>query len=178
VTRRRASKRSRTARVPRRRRLLPLAAALPAAPPTAKVEERALPIVRELARVARSGESPLVKLEGALEVLFGAYGEGDPHLSELLVDGWSRARDDKQFRLTMAWLREQSRLSLEDILEEGIAAGAFQAGLDTGAVAATILGAAEGCLLQAPSSGGPVAPSRLVRTLLGLVRRTRPVSGA
>jgi hypothetical protein len=172
VTRRRASKRSRTARVPSRRRLLPLAAALPAAPPTAKVEERALPIVRELARVARSGESPLVKLEGALEVLFGAYGEGDPHLSELLVDGWSRARDDKQFRLTMAWLREQSRLSLEDILEEGIAEGAFLAGLDTGAVAA------EGCLLQAPSSGGPVAPSRLVRTLLGLVRRTPPVSGA
>ena len=110
------------------------------------------------------------QLEGALEVLFGAYGEGDPHLSELLVDGWSRARDDKQFRLTMAWLREQSRMSLEEILEEGMAEGAFQAGLDTGAVAATILGAAEGCLLQAPSSGGPVAPSRLVRTLLALVR--------
>ena len=142
----------------------------PAAPPAAKVEERALPLVRELARVARSGDAPIVKLEGALEVLFGAYGEGDPHLSELLVDGWSRARDDKQFRLTMAWLREQSRLSLEEILEEGMAEGAFQAGLDTGAVAATILGAAEGCLLQAPSSGGPVAPSRLVRTLLALVR--------
>ena len=142
----------------------------PAAPPAAKVEERALPIVRELARVARSGDAPIVKLEGALEVLFGAYGEGDPHLSELLVDGWSRARDAKQFRLTMAWLREQSRLSLEEILEEGMAEGAFQAGLDTGAVAATILGAAEGCLLQAPSSGGPVAPSRLVRTLLALVR--------
>ena len=142
----------------------------PAAPPAAKVEERALPLVRELARVARSGDAPIVKLEGALEVLFGAYGEGDPHLSELLVDGWSRARDDKQFRLTMAWLREQSRLSLEEILEEGMAEGAFQAGLDTGAVAATILGAAEGCLLQAPSSGGPVAPSRLVRTLLARVR--------
>jgi hypothetical protein len=141
-----------------------------AAPPAAKVEERALPIVRELARVARSGDAPIVKLEGALEVLFGAYGEGDPHFSELLVDGWSRARDDKQFRLTMAWLREQSRLSLEEILEEGMAEGAFQAGLDTGAVAATILGAAEGCLLQAPSSGGPVAPSRLVRTLLALVK--------
>lgn len=146
---------------------MPAAAAVP---PATKVEERALPIVRELARVARSGDAPIVKLEGALEVLFGAYGEGDPHLSELLVDGWSRARDDKQFRLTMAWLREQSRLSLEEILEEGMAEGAFQAGLDTGAVAATILGAAEGCLLQAPSSGGPVAPSRLVRTLLALVR--------
>ena len=156
---------------------MPTAPAPTAAPPAAKVEERALPIVRELARVARSGDAPIVKLEGALEVLFGAYGEGDPHLSELLVDGWSRARDDKQFRLTMAWLREQSRLSLEEILEEGMAEGAFQAGLDTGAVAATILGAAEGCLLQAPSSGGPVAPSRLVRTLLALVKGV-PVSGA
>ena len=134
--------------------------------------------MRELARVARSGDGPLVKLEGALEVLFGAYGEGDPHLSELLVDGWAQARSDKQFRLTMAWLREQSRLSLEEILEEGVAQGAFQAGLDTGAVAATILGAAEGCLLQAPSSGGPVAPARLVRTLLALVTGKRPVSGA
>jgi len=59
-----------------------------------------------------------------------------------------------------------------------VAQGAFQAGLDTGAVAATILGAAEGCLLQAPSSGGPVAPARLVRTLLALVAGKRPVSGA
>jgi hypothetical protein len=152
--------------------------AAPSAQPASKVEERALPIVRELARVARSGESPVVKLEGALEVLFGAYGEGDPHLSELLVDGWSRARADKQFRLTMAWLREQSRLSLEEILEEGMAEGAFHAGLDTGAVAATILGAAEGCLLQAPSSGGPVTPSRLVRTLLALVTGRPRFSGA
>jgi BetI-type transcriptional repressor, C-terminal len=142
------------------------------------VEERALPIVRELARVARSGEPPTVKLEGALEVLFGAYAEGDPHFPDALVGGWARARVDKQFRLTMAWLREQSRLSLEEILDEGVKAGAFRAGLDSGAVATAILGAAEGCLLQAPSAGGTVAPARLVRALLALVCDPSHVSGA
>jgi hypothetical protein len=142
------------------------------------VEERALPIVRELARVARGDEPPRVKLEGALEVLFGAYAEGDPHFSDALVGGWARARDDKQFRLTMAWLREQSRLSLEEILDEGVRAGAFRRGLDAGAVATAILGAAEGCLLQAPSAGGTVAPGRLVRTLLALVCDSPRVSGA
>jgi hypothetical protein len=142
------------------------------------VEERALPIVRELARVARSAEPPTVKLEGALEVLFGAYAEGDPHFSDALVAGWARARDDKQFRLTMAWLREQSRLSLEEILAEGVEAGAFRAGLDSGAMATAILGAAEGCLLQAPSAGGTVAPARLVRALLALVCDPPRVSGA
>jgi hypothetical protein len=94
------------------------------------------------------------------------------------VGGWARARDDKQFRLTMAWLREQSRLSLEEILDEGVRAGAFRHGLDAGAVATAILGAAEGCLLQAPSAGGTVAPGRLVRTLLALVCDSPRVSGA
>ena len=127
--------------------------------------------MRELARVARSLEPPGVKLEGALEVLFGAYADGDPHFSDVLIAGWARARDDKQFRLTMAWLREQSRLSLEEILDEGMRAGVFRAGLDAGAVATAILGPAEGCLLQAPSSGGTVPPARLVRALLDLVLR-------
>lgn len=128
--------------------------------------------MRELARVARGSDPPGVKLEGALEVLFGAYAEGDPHFSDVLIAGWARARDDKQFRLTMAWLREQSRLSLEEILDEGIRAGSFRAGLDAGAVATAMLGAAEGCLLQAASSGGTVPPARLVRALLDLVLRT------
>lgn len=133
------------------------------------MEERALPIVRELARVARSPERPARKLEGALEVLFGAYAEGDPHFSDALVGGWARAREDKQFRLTMAWLREQSRLSLEEILEEGVKSGDFRPGLDAGAVATALLGAAEGCLLQSGSAGGTVPPARLLRALLALV---------
>ncbi len=172
MARRRPSKPSRAAR-PVRRAAAP---SRPLGPPA--VEERALPIVRELARVARGSEPPRVKLEGALEVLFGAYAEGDPHFSDALLGGWARAREDKQFRLTMAWLREQCRLSLEEILDEGVRAGAFRAGLDPGAVATAILGAAEGCLLQASSAGGAVAPARLVRALLALVCDPLRLSGA
>ncbi len=147
---------------PKRRR------ARPAVSAAAVLEERALPLVNELARVARSQNPPRVKLEGAMEVLFGAYGESDPEFSGLFLTGWVRAREDKQFRLTLAWQREQLRLSLEDILCEGVAAGVFRADLDSGAVAAVILGAAEGCLLQSATEGGAVSAEHLMRTLLRL----------
>ena len=149
-------------------------ASAPAAPsPLGVLEERGLPIVSELARVAKGNHPPGVKLEGAMEILFGAYGESDLEFSGLFLTGWTRARDDKQFRLTLAWQREQVRLSLEDILAEGVAGGVFRNDLDPGAVAAVILGTAEGCLLQAATQGGAVPAEQLLRTLLGLV-----VSGA
>jgi len=133
------------------------------------IEERALPLVSELNRVARGADPPRVKIEGAMEIIFGAYGESDPEFSGLLLTGWMRARGDKQFRLTLAWQREQIRLSLQDILAEGMAAGAFRADLDPGAVAAVILGAAEGCLLQSATQGGAVTAEQLLRTLLRLI---------
>jgi len=149
------------------------------------VEQRGLPIVAELARVARGLGAPRAKLEGAMEILFGAYGESDPDFSGLFLQGWMRARHDKQFRLTLAWQREQIRLSLEDILVEGVRAGVFRAGMDAGAVAAVIVGAAEGCLLQAATDGGAVTAEQIVRTLLtlavgGAVGGTArgPISGA
>ena len=106
-----------------------------------------------------------------MEILFGAYGESDPDFSGLFLRGWMQARDDKQFRLTLAWQREQIRLSLEDILAEGVASGAFRADLDPGAVAAVILGTAEGCLLQSPTQGGAVTAEQLLKVLLQLVAR-------
>lgn len=132
------------------------------------LEERGLPLVSELARVARSQHPPRVKLEGAMEILFGAYGESDPEFSGFFLTGWIRAREDKQFRLTLAWQREQIRLSLEEILAEGVAGGVFRPDLDAGAVAAVILGAAEGCLLQSATEGGAVPAAQLMRTLLRL----------
>ena len=126
-------------------------------PAASQVEQRGLPIVAELARVARGPGAPRVKLEGAMEILFGAYGESDPDFSGLFLHGWMRARHDKQIRL-----------SLEDILVEGVRAGAFRAGMDAGAVAAVIVGAAEGCLLQAATDGGAVTAEQIVRTLLTL----------
>jgi hypothetical protein len=124
--------------------------------------------VADLARVARTPIPPRAKLERAMAVLFGAYGESDPDFAGLLLHGWVRARHDKQFRLTLAWQREQIRLSLEDILVEGVRAGGFRPGMDAAAVAAVIVGAAEGCLLQAATDGGAVTPERIVRTLLTL----------
>jgi hypothetical protein len=173
---------ARRRRRPRARGRRPAAA--PAPTPTAgghlapvaaasQVEQRGLPIVAELARVARGPGSPRLKLEGAMEVLFGAYGESDPDFSGLFLSGWVRARHDKQFRMTLAWQREQIRLSIEDILVEGVQARAFRADLDAGAVAAVIVGAAEGCLLQAATDGGAVSADQLVRTLLTLA-----ISGA
>jgi hypothetical protein len=133
------------------------------------IEERFAPIVAAVARVATGSESPAVKLEGAMEIIFGAYGLSDPDFSELLLTGWMRTRHDKHHRLALAWQREQLRLSLEEILVAGSAAGAFRRDLDAGAVAAVMLGAAEGCLLQAATQGGAVPPGELVKTLLGLV---------
>ncbi len=141
----------------------------PVPSPAASIEQRALPIVSELARVAKETEPPRVKLEGAMEILFGAYGESDLDFSGLFLRGWLRAREDKEFRLTLAWQREQIRLCLRDILVEGAGTGAFRADLDPGAVAALILGAAEGCLLQSATQGGPVTAEQLLRALLRLV---------
>jgi len=133
------------------------------------IEERFAPIVAAVARVAAGSESPAVKLEGAMEIIFGAYGLSDPDFSELLLTGWMRTRHDKHHRLALAWQREQLRLSLEEILVAGSVNGAFRRDLDAGAVAAVMLGTAEGCLLQAATQGGAVPPGELVKTLLGLV---------
>jgi hypothetical protein len=173
-----ASSRRRRARRGRARRARAIVPAPPAPappPPTApagpgptQVEQRGLPIVTALARIARTGDPPRARLELAIRLLLAAYGESDPDFSGLFLAGWARARHDKQFRLTLAWQREQIRLSLEEILVEGARAGGFRANLDAGAVAAVIVGAAEGCLLQAVTEGGAVPVERLVHTLLTL----------
>ena len=156
----------------------PAAAAPSVAPPVGpaaatQVEQRGLPIVTALARIARAADPPRVRLERAMRLLLSAYGEGDPDFSGLFLNGWARARHDKQFRLTLAWQREHIRLSLEDILADGVRSGGFRRDLDPGAVAAIIVGAAEGCLLQAATEGGAVPADRLVGALLTLA-----VSGA
>jgi hypothetical protein len=132
------------------------------------IEERFAPIVAAVAGIARGGDPPAVKLEGAMEIIFGAYGQSDPDFSEMLLTGWMRTRHDKHHRLALAWQREQLRLSLEEILRAGVAAGAFRRHLDTDAVAAVMLGAAEGCLLQAATQGGAVPPGELVKALMTL----------
>jgi hypothetical protein len=141
----------------------------PVPSPVRLLEQRALPIVSELVRVARDSHPPRVKLEGAMEILLGAYGESDPQFCELFLGGWLRAREDKEMRLTLAWQREQIRLCLHDILAEGVSTGDFRTDLDPGPVAAVIVGVAEGCLLQSATQGGSVPAAELLRALLRLV---------
>jgi hypothetical protein len=135
------------------------------------LDARVLPIVTALAGVAGEPGPTLARLERAIDMLFGAYAGADPDLSGVLLAGWIRARDDKHWRLRLAWQREQLRLSLQDILAEGAVRGEFRAGLDVGAVAAVIVGTAESCLLQAASEGGPVSTADLARAVVDLTRR-------
>lgn len=143
-----------------------------AAPPigdaASEVEQRGLPVVAALARVARGPGAPRARLERAMQILFAAYGESDADFRGSFLTGWAHARHDKQFRLTLAWQREQIRLSIEDVLAEGVRTGAFRHDVDPGAAAAVIVGAAEGCLLQAASGGGAVTAEQISRVLLTL----------
>lgn len=129
--------------------------------------------MKELVRIARGADPPVAKLEGGLEILFGAFSGGDEPFRQLLLEGWLQGRQRKPFRLALAWLREQLRLCIEEILAEGVAAGALREDLDPAAVAAVCLGAAEACLLQPDPEGGTVPPDQLVRTLLRLIVRKR-----
>ncbi len=104
-----------------------------------------------------------------MEIIFGAYGESDLDFSGLFLRGWLRAREEKELRLTLAWQREQIRLCLRDILAEGAAVGSFRRDLDPETLAALILNAAEGCLLQSATQGGPVTAEQLLRALLRLI---------
>jgi hypothetical protein len=138
-------------------------------------------VVAELGRVARQSGASRAKLERAMRILFEAYGADDPDFSGLFLTGWARARHDKQFRLTLAWQREQIRLSIEDILAEGVRARGVRGDLDAGAIAAVIVAVAEGCLLQAATEGGSVTGDRVIQSLLALTRGEAgggPVSGA
>ncbi len=126
---RKRKKPARRRRTPARRRLriaAPGAASAPPPPPplvaaATQVEQRGLPIVAALARVARGAGAPRARLESAMRILFAAYGASDPDFSGLFLTGWARARHDKQFRLTLAWQREQ--ILLQAATEGGAVTG-------------------------------------------------------
>lgn len=121
-------------------------------------------LVRELAEVGESPAAPAERLTRAIAALFAAF--EDPALSELFLEGWSRARRSKALRLELAWIREQLRLSVEELLRAGMGDGAFRSDLDPEAMASVILGTAEGLLLQSVNQGGPVPAERLTDALL------------
>lgn len=132
----------------------------------AAIEAHGLALARELARIARGSDPPAIKLEGILDILFGAFSEGDETFRGLLLDGWLRAHHEKPYRLAMGWLREQMRLSIEEIAREGVGSGAFRRDVDAAALAALCLGAAEACLLAPKAQTGAVPPDLIARQLL------------
>ena len=163
---------------------VPPAPALPPpsiGPVATQVEQHGLPVVAELGRLVRGSGAGREKLERAMRILFAAYGADDPDFAGLFLTGWARARHDKQFRLTLAWQREQIRLCIEEILSEGGRTCGFRSDLDVGALAMVIVGAAEGCLLQAATEGGSVTGDRVIQSLLALTGAGAsggPLSGA
>ena len=85
-------------------------------PRPAMVEQRGLPIVAELAPRARGPSRRGPSSKARWRSSSGPTGRAIPTSSGLFLQRLDAARHDKQFRLTLAWQREQIRLSLEDIL--------------------------------------------------------------
>jgi AcrR family transcriptional regulator len=135
----------------------------------AQLKARGALLVKEIAGVGATAASPAERLERVITALFAAF-DGEP-LCHLLIEGWRRAQRQKELRLELAWVREQLRLSVEEVLRNGIQEGAFRTDLDPEATASVILGTAEGFLLQSVNQGGPVPAERLADTLLRAILR-------
>jgi hypothetical protein len=122
-------------------------------------------VVKTVAGAWAADDPPEKKLRNCLIALTSAFGEGRELRCQILLRGWAEAASRKPVRLTMAWFREQLRLCLQEILQEGMEAGVFRSSLDPAAFSAVALGAAEGLLLQSSTQGGTVPVEGLVETL-------------
>lgn len=131
----------------------------------ALLESEGSKVVKTVAGAWRADDPPDTKLTSCLAALMCAFGDGQELRCHLFLRGWAQASTHKRIRLAMAWIREQLRLCVHEILEEGVAAGAFRSDLDPAAFSAIALGAAEGLLLQSSIQGGAVPVEQLTRAL-------------
>ena len=114
---------------------------------------------------------PAVRLERALEILFGAYAGSGARLLGAAARGMG-PRSAGQAVPPEARLAARAAPALAPGRPGGRGgARHLRSGLDAGAVAAVIVGAAEGCLLQAAIQGGAVSPAELFRALFALTLR-------
>ena len=137
--------------------------------PAPTVEERALPVVREVARVGTQAAVAPDRLKTAFALVLDSWGAEESGLPKALLAGWARAREDKQQRLAMAWLTEQLRLGFEEILTAGIRRGELRGDIHPPTLAALFVAVAHGCLLPPPGARGPVEPPALAAALIRLV---------
>ncbi len=138
-----------------------------AARPTASsVEQRVLALSREIAAIAAGPDPPRRKRDRALATVAAAFGE-DGELASLLLHAWHRARADESLALALAWVREQLRVSLQEILEAGVRAGTVRKDPDPPTLAWVLLAACE-ALLREAHGGGVVPTSDILRALARL----------
>lgn len=137
----------------------------------AVVEAEGSALVKAVAGAWSVQDLPEEKLRCCLTALASAFGQSQELRCQILLRGWAEAASRKPVRLTMAWFREQLRLCLQEILQEGVETGVFRSSLDPAAFSAIALGAAEGLLLQSSIQGGAVPVEGLVETLQRAVLR-------
>ena len=120
------------------------------------VEARVLALAREVAAIAAAPDPPRTRRDHALAKIAAAFSE-DRELASLLLAAWHRARTDQALGLALAWVREQLRASLQDILEAGVRAGTVRKDPGPAVLAWVLLAGCEALLREAP--GGGVAPT-------------------
>ncbi len=131
----------------------------------AAVEAEGSAVVKTVAGAWAADDPPEKKLRSCLTALVAAFSDRQELRCQLLLRGWAEAASQKRVRLAMAWIREQIRLCLEEIIEEGVVKGVFRSDLDPAALSAIALGVAEGLLIQSSIQGGAVPVERLVHAL-------------
>ena len=120
------------------------------------VEGRVLALAREVAAIAAAPDPPRTRRDHALAKIAAAFSE-DRELASLLLAAWHRARTDDALALALAWVREQLRASLQEILEAGARTGAIRKDPEPAVLAWVLLAGCEALLREAP--GGGVAPT-------------------
>ncbi len=125
-----------------------------------------LGLAREVAAIAAASDPPRVRRDRAIERIAAAFGE-DGELATLLLGAWHRARTDERLGLALAWVREQLRASLQEILEAGVEAGAVRRDLNPAVLAWVLLAGLEALLREAPG-GGVASTPEILRALARL----------
>jgi len=127
------------------------------------VETRILGLAREVAAIAAATAPPRVRRDLALAKIAAAFGE-DRAIPALLPAARERARSDEALGLALAWIREQLRASLEEILEAGVRGGTIRKDPPPAVLAWVLLAGCEALVHEAPG-GGAVPTADIVHAL-------------